>query len=172
MRSSVAVVVAVALALAFLPSVARADDPPDGVHAWRHAPYGGWEYDYTGGAIAANGRVEERQRELIVKAGAGTLLASWGSSMLAAWIGDISCNGNCQDHAYDLLYLPVAGPAIAAALPGVTRRADGPPLEFVLVADSVIQAGAVAAILLGMLWHEKVVVVAASPRGASLVLRF
>ena len=152
-------------------SVARAQ-PPDASHSWRPSAYSGYEYDYVGGPIAPNGHLEERRHEALVRGGAMALLASWGLSLVTASIADLVCNGSCNDYAYDLLYLPVAGPAIAAALPGVQQRSDAAGLTVLLVADTVIQTGAVVAILVGMLWHEKVVVVGSSPGGASFGLRF
>ena len=65
------------------------------------------------------------------------MLSTYVLNLWTAEIGDIACNGSCTDRAYDLLYLPLVGPAIAAATPGVRRA--GEAWSVILVADSVLQ---------------------------------
>ncbi len=115
---------------------------------------------------------EGQPHEDLVHAGAIALLASYGLSLISGWIGDAICNGSCKDHAYDLLYLPLAGPVIAAALPGVQQRSDASFVGTLLVVDSVVQTAAALTILVGTLWHHKVPAVAISPRSIAVGARF
>jgi hypothetical protein len=148
------------LALLLAPSIALADGPPpDNEHAWRPAAYSGWEYDYDDKPLAAHGRVESRRHEMLIKIGAATFLGAFGTSLIAAGIAHIYCNGKCEDNAWALLYLPFAGPAIAAGLPGVLKQRDAPFLATVLILDSTLQVGAGVLALVGFLWHSDVIVV-------------
>lgn len=86
-----------------------------------------------------NVHVEWHRDTAVVDGGVILMASVYTSSVLVAVISDATCNG-CTDHAYDLLYVPLVGPAIAAALPGVQRAGIG--WSVVLVADSAIQVGA------------------------------
>ena len=115
---------------------------------------------------------EGHERTSLVEAGGGAFVGLYGLSLFSGWLGDAICNGSCKDHSYDLLYVPVVGPAIAAALPGVQQRTDGGFLATLLIADTVIQAGGVIVALIGMAWHEKVPVTKAWLQALSGVVRF
>ena len=112
------------LALATLAGRARADD----------------EQPYRGGPLPPNTHVEARRDQEVFDDALYSTLGTYILNIWAAGIGDLVCNGSCTDHAYDLLYLPLVGPAIAAATPGVERA--GGAWQVILVADSVLQVGA------------------------------
>ncbi len=149
--------------LLLAPTLAAAQ--PDGIHRWRPGESGGWEYDYTGGPIPLSGTLEVRQREDLKTAGLITAGIAWGASMCVAWVGDLICNGGCADHSYDLLWVPVVGPAIAAGMPGVTQLPNGPAFSAVFVADSVIQLGGLLVFLIGTVWKQEVVTVSMARGG-------
>ncbi len=102
--------------------------------------------------------VEARRDDQVVEDATFALLGLWIMSTWAAEIGDAVCNGSCTDHSYDLLYVPVVGPAIAAAMPGVHRAGDA--WAVMLAADSVLQAGAGLVALVAYLLPTRRVVVA------------
>ena len=79
------------------------------------------ETPYTGGDIPEGAHIEVRHNDDFMRTAMLSALSIWALNIWTAGIGDLVCNGSCKDHAYDLLYLPLAGPAIAAALPGTYR---------------------------------------------------
>ena len=97
------------------------------------------EQPYHGGPIPPNTHLEVRRHEQLARDAALTMVGMWVINMFAAQIGDMVCNG-CTEHSYDWLYLPLAGPAIAAAMPGVQQASEAWPV--ILVADSALQVGA------------------------------
>src|SRR5215475_1890787 len=70
-------------------------------------------------------------------AGMAAFVFFYGIGTSVAWIGDAYCDGSCKDRSYDWLYLPIAGPAIAAAMPGVYQL--NPAWSVILVADTIGQ---------------------------------
>ncbi len=86
-----------------------------------------------------NVHVEWHRDTAVIDGGVIVWATFYTSSVAIAAVSDATCNG-CTDHAYDLLYLPLVGPAIAAALPGVLRAGIG--WSVVLIADSTVQVGA------------------------------
>ncbi len=139
------------------------------------------EHPYTGGPLPPNGHIEWRRDQEVVEAAAVSMAGFYIMSVFAGWIGDAVCNGSCTDHGYDLLYLPLVGPAIAAALPGVQR--ESPAWSVILVADSAFQiASGLVALVADLIPTKRVVVTARehSPtwmvtpgaRGAPLGLTF
>ncbi len=143
--------------------------PPDARHAWRPSTesYGpAFEYDYDGGPLPPHGRLELRRHEALFQAGAFTALGAYMASTFVAEIGDLACNGQCTDQTYDLLYLPVAGPIIAAALPGVQDKEDAGLFTGLLIADAALQFGGLLTALVGHFWRTRVVVVNVFPDSA------
>jgi hypothetical protein len=94
------------------------------------------EVRYKGGPLPPNTHVETRRDDEIVHEGLLSFAGLYIMSVWAAGIAQAVCDG-CTDHSYDLLYLPVAGPAIAAAMPAVQRLS--PAWSVILVADSIGQ---------------------------------
>ena len=148
---------ALTVAVLLTPVVAAAgpDDPPDGAHVWRHTDRT-WERDYNGGPIPEGGHIDERRHELLVQGGLGTFLFMALGSELVAWFADLGCAG-CTDHSFRLLYLPLAGPVIAAAMPGVERA--GPGWQVLAGFDGALQIGGLIVGLIGHFWHSQVLVV-------------
>jgi len=120
------------------------------------------EVRYKGGPLPPNTHVETRREEKIMEAGAATLAGFYVLSMWSAGIGRLVCSvSTCTDASYALLLLPVAGPAIAAAMPAVQRLS--PAWSVILVADSVGQvAGGLVALVTYLLPTKRVIVKDAS----------
>jgi hypothetical protein len=114
------------------------------------------EQPYHGGPLPPNTHLEVRRHERLARDAALTMAGMWVVNMFAAQIGDLVCNG-CTDHSYDWLYLPLAGPAIAAAMPGVQQASDAWPV--ILVADSALQVGAGLVALVAYLLPPRHVIV-------------
>ena len=104
------------------------------------------EVRYKGGPLPPNTHVETRREEQVVNDAAISMAGFYIMSVWSAGIAQMVCNGSCTDHSYDFLYLPFAGPAIAAAMPAVQRLS--PAWSVILVADSIGQtvSGLVAAV--------------------------
>jgi hypothetical protein len=81
--------------------------------------------------------VEWKRDDAVVVAGATSLAGFYVMSMFAAEIADAVCNGTCTDRSSLFLLIPIAGPAIAAAMPAVQRL--NPAWSVILVADSIAQ---------------------------------
>ena len=104
-----------------------------------------------------NAHVETRRDQEVVEGGAVTVAGFYLMSMFGAWIANAACNGSCTDHSYLFLYVPIAGPAIAAAMPAVQRF--NPAWSVILAADSIGQfAGAAVALVAYLLPTKRVVV--------------
>jgi hypothetical protein len=125
-------------AVTLVVSVARADEPPAHVE---------WQRDNA-----------------VVEGGAITMAGFYWLSTISASIGAAACGG-CTDHSYLFLLIPLAGPAIAAAMPAVQQLS--PAWSVILVADSVAQVAAGVVALVAYLVPTKRVVVVAKPPGAS-----
>jgi hypothetical protein len=112
---------------------------------------------YKGGPVPPNMHVERRRDQAVLEAGGGTFVGLYVLSMWSAGIAQLVCNGSCTDRSYALLLVPIAGPAIAAAMPGVQRLS--PAWSVILVADSIGQfAGAAVALVAYLLPTKRVVV--------------
>ena len=114
------------------------------------------EVRYSGGPLPPNTHVETRREEQIMQDAAVSLAGFYIMSVWAAGIAQLACDG-CTDHSYDLLYLPIVGPAIAAAMPAVQR--ESPAWSVILVADSIGQAASGLVALVAYLLPTKRVIV-------------
>ena len=115
------------------------------------------EVRYTGGPLPPNTHIEVRREERIMN---DALVSMAGFYIVSAWSAGIAqavCNGSCTDHSYDFLYLPIAGPAIAAAMPAVQRLS--PAWSVILVADTIGQAASGLVALVTYLLPTKRVIV-------------
>lgn len=66
------------------------------------------------------------------------MVGVWAVNISVSGVADAVCAvGSCADHSYDWIYLPIAGPAIAAAMPAVQQYGVG--WQALLIADSTIQ---------------------------------
>jgi hypothetical protein len=108
--------------------------------------------------------VEWRRDDAVVEGAGITLGGFYVLSSFSASIAQIACGG-CTDHSYLFLYIPVAGPAIAAAMPAVQQLS--PAWSVILVADSVAQVTAGVVALVAYLVPTKRVVVHANAPGSS-----
>jgi hypothetical protein len=101
--------------------------------------------------------------------GAGyAMLAVWAANASVAAVADAVCGvaGGCTDHSYDWIYLPIAGPAIAAAMPAVQQYGVG--WQVLLVADSAIQVGLGVTALVSYFFRSRRVIVPST--GVSFVV--
>ncbi|HEY2370042.1 MAG TPA: hypothetical protein VGH87_26775 [Polyangiaceae bacterium] len=114
------------------------------------------EVRYKGGPLPPNTHVEARREDQVVNDAVMSLAGFYIVSVWSAGIAQLACNG-CTDHSYDLLYLPIAGPAIAAAMPAVQRLS--PAWSVILVADSIGQAASGLVALVAYLLPSKRVIV-------------
>jgi len=101
--------------------------------------------------------VEWQQDDDVAIAGIAAFASFYLLGNFVAWIGDAYCDGACKDRSYDWLYLPIAGPAIAAAMPGVYQL--NPAWSVILVADTIVQATGAIVALVGHFVPTKRVVV-------------
>ncbi len=108
--------------------------------------------------------VEWQRDNAVVEGAAITMAGFYWVSSISASIGAAVCGG-CTDHSYLFLLIPLAGPAIAAAMPAVQQLSPAWPV--ILVADSVAQVAAGVVALVAYLVPTKRVVVVAKPPGAS-----
>lgn len=147
-------------------ALAQSQSPPDQLHAWRSVDsYGSkvWEYDDDGRPPPANATTEERRHETLVQIGIGTAGGAWAVSIITAGLTHITqCNLGCADNAWALLYLPVAGPIILAALPVTRTYRDAPFFITMLTLDATLQVGGGVLALVGWFWKTRVVRVRAS----------
>lgn len=128
--------------------------------AWSSAAFADDEVRYKGGPLPPNTHVETRREERIMNDAAISFAGFYIVSVWSAGIAQLVCDG-CTDHSYDLLYLPIAGPAIAAAMPAVQRLS--PAWSVILVADSIGQtASALVALVTYLLPTKRVIVKDAS----------
>ena len=119
--------------------------------------FGDEEVPYKGGPLPPNTHVETRRDEQVVNDAAMSFAGFYIMSVWAAGIAQLVCNGSCTDYSYDLLYLPIAGPAIAAAMPAVQRLS--PAWSVILVADSIGQTvSAMVAVVAYLLPGKRVIV--------------
>lgn len=114
------------------------------------------EVRYKGGPLPPNTHVETRRDDQVVQDATMSFAGFYIMSVWAAGIAQLVCDG-CTDHSYDLLYLPIAGPAIAAAMPAVQRLS--PAWSVILVADSVGQTVSALVALVAYLLPGKRVIV-------------
>jgi hypothetical protein len=95
------------------------------------------------------------------------MLGVWAVNVSVAAVADTVCAvGGCTDHSYDWIYLPLAGPAIAAAMPAVHQYGEG--WQAVLIADSAIQVGFGVTALVAYFFRSRRVIVPNT--GVSLVI--
>jgi hypothetical protein len=92
-----------------------------------------------------------RRHENLYDTGVALFLGFMVISIWTAGIGDLICTGGCKDHTYDLLYLPVIGPGIGAALPGAAGAG-----RVLLAADSGLQVSGLVLMLIGSVWKHEV----------------
>jgi hypothetical protein len=92
-----------------------------------------------------------QRREELYNTGVALFLGFMVISIWTAGIGDLICTGGCKDHTYDLLYLPVIGPGIGAALPGAAGAG-----RVLLAADSGLQVSGLVLMLIGSVWKHEV----------------
>jgi len=112
---------------------------------------------YKGGPLPPNTHVERRRDDGLVR---DAMVAFAGTYVINTWIaeiGDAVCNGSCKDRSYDLIYIPVVGPAIAAAMPAVQQL--NPAWSVILAADAIVQFSAVFVALVAYLLPGKRVIV-------------
>jgi hypothetical protein len=114
------------------------------------------EVRYKGGPLPPNTHVETRREDQVVNDAVMSLAGFYIVSVWSAGIAQLACNG-CTDHSYDFLYLPIAGPAIAAAMPAVQRLS--PAWSVILVADSIGQVASGLVALVAYLLPSKRVIV-------------
>lgn len=95
---------------------------------------------YTGGPLPPDTHLERRRDDDFVRDAALASLGVWLVNTWVAEIGDAVCNGSCKDHSYDLIYIPLAGPIIAAAMPAVYKL--NPAWSVILGFDAFLEDSA------------------------------
>jgi hypothetical protein len=87
------------------------------------------------------------------------MLGVWAANVSVAAFADVVCDvaGGCTDHSYDWIYVPLAGPAIAAAMPAVHQYGEG--WQVVLVVDSALQVGLGVTALVAYFFRSRRVIV-------------
>ncbi len=108
--------------------------------------------------VPPGSHIEYVQSDLYEGAGYA-MLGVWAANASVAAVADAVCGvaGGCTDHSYDWIYLPIAGPAIAAAMPAVHQYGEG--WQVLLVADSAIQVGLGVTALVAYFFRSRRVIV-------------
>lgn len=119
--------------------------------------FGDDEIVYKGGPLPPNTHVEWRHDDSTWRDAVFAALGTWLVNTWVAGIGDAVCNGSCKDHSYDLLYIPLAGPIIAAAMPAVYKL--NPAWSVILGFDATVQCGAALVAVVAYLLPTKRVIV-------------
>jgi hypothetical protein len=86
------------------------------------------------------------------------MLGVWAANVSVAGVADAVCAAaSCSDHSYDWIYLPLAGPAIAAAMPAVHQYGEG--WQALLIVDSTIQVALGVTALVAYFFRSRRVIV-------------
>jgi len=122
---------------------------------------------YADDAPVPPGSHVEYVKNDLYEGAAYAMLGVWAVNVSIAGVSDAGCvAGGCSDHSYDWIYLPLAGPAIAAAMPAVHQYGEG--WQVLLVVDSTIQVALGITSLVAYFFRTRRVIVPST--GVSFVI--
>lgn len=113
---------------------------------------------YADDAPVPPGSHVEYLKNDLYEGAAYAMLGVWAANLSIAAVADAVCGvAGCSDHSYDWIYLPLAGPAIAAAMPAVHQYGEG--WQVLLVVDSTIQVALGVTALVAYFFRSRRVIV-------------